>query len=265
VTAKTLGETLDLDAGYLSRILKRFEGTGLLQRTPDPSDGRSQRLTLTAQGRAAFQRLNARSESEIAQLIAPLGALGRARLGEAIGAVRGLLEAPAPLAPVILRPHRTGDMGWVVRQHAVLYAAEQGWDERFEAMVAGICADFIRNFDPQRERCWMAERGGEPVGSVFVVADDEQTARLRLLLIDPSVRGMGLGRRLVRTCIDFAREKGYARIVLWTQSILTAARRAYEAEGFVLTASEPHDSLGFELIGETWTLEFKPDSDVALT
>jgi DNA-binding MarR family transcriptional regulator/GNAT superfamily N-acetyltransferase len=255
VTARALGEALDMDAGYLSRILKRFEAAGLVARAPDPNDGRVLHLSLTPQGRAAFAPLNARSEAEIGRLIAPLGLRGRARLTEAAQTIRDLLETPAPAPAIGLRGHRVGDMGWVVRQHGLLYAAEYGFDERFEALVAEICAAFVNGFDASCERCWIAERAGEPVGSVFLVREDEATARLRLLLLDPSARGQGLGRRLVAECVGFARSAGYRRMVLWTQSVLTAARRAYEAEGFVLTLSEPHTRFGPPLVGETWTLE----------
>jgi DNA-binding MarR family transcriptional regulator/GNAT superfamily N-acetyltransferase len=257
LTAKTLGERLDLDAGYLSRILKRFEFAGLLTRRADPNDGRSSLVSLTPQGHAAFAPLNARSQAQMSGLLAPLGAGGRQRLRQAAETIRDLLEAPAPLDAegVRLRPHRVGDMGWVTQRHAVLYAAEHGWDERFEALVAGICADFIRTLDPAREHCWIADRDGEPLGSIFLVAGDGDVARLRLLLLEPAARGLGLGRRLVETCVAFARQAGYGEITLWTQSILTAARAVYRGAGFELTASEPHRLFGVDLVGETWTLK----------
>ena len=254
LTAKALGETLDLDAGYLSRILKRFEFAGLLARRADPQDGRSSTLSLTSQGHAAFQPLNARSQAQIGALLAPLGQGGRRRLSGAVETIRALLEAPpADTAPITLRPHRVGDMGWVTRRHALLYAAEYGWDERFEALVAGICADFIRDFDPARERCWIAERAGEPLGSIFLVKSDAAgVAKLRLLLLEPSARGLGLGRRLVETCVGFARDAGYGEVTLWTQSILTAARGVYRGAGFEMVESQAHNMFGAELVGETW-------------
>jgi DNA-binding MarR family transcriptional regulator/N-acetylglutamate synthase-like GNAT family acetyltransferase len=256
VTPKALAELAGLDPGYLSRILGRFERDGLVRRERSASDGRSVSLYLTEDGRRVFGDLQLRSDSQAEGLIGPLPARDRERLTGAMADVERLMAAPAP-ADILLRPHRVGDMGWVTWRHAVLYAREQGWDERFEALVARIVADFVENFDPARERCWIAERDGEIVGSVFLVTGDGDEAKLRLLLIEPSVRGRGLGRRLVAECVSFAREAGYGGVTLWTQSILTAARGVYAGAGFQLTESQPHREFGCDLIGETWKLRFQ--------
>jgi len=255
VTPKALAERTGLDPGYLSRILARLERDGMIRRERSPDDGRSVTLWTTPAGRRTQGELNERSNEQVEGLIAPLPQAARARLTEAMADVEGLLAARSG-GEITLRSHRVGDMGWVTWRHAVLYAREHGWDERFEAMVARIVADFIAHFDPVRERCWIAEREGEIVGSVFLVKGDGDEAKLRLLLTEPSARGLGLGRRLVAECVDFAREAGYAGVTLWTQSILTAARSVYTRAGFRLTASEPHRLLGEELVGETWKLRF---------
>lgn len=255
LTAKQLRQALGFDAGYVSRVLRRFEDAGLLARTSDPEDGRSARIALTKQGRAAFQQLDRRAQAHVGGLLAPLSEADRARLSSAMKTIREVLDGPESGAPITLRPHRPGDMGWVIHRHGAVYAAEYGWDERFEGLVAGVCADFIRTFDPARERCWIAEQAGAPVGSIFLVMATESVAKLRLLLVEPSARGSGLGRRLVKTCVDFATGAGYSEITLWTQSVLTAARRIYESAGFELVGSEPHRSFGPELVSETWTLK----------
>jgi DNA-binding MarR family transcriptional regulator/GNAT superfamily N-acetyltransferase len=255
VTPKALAERTGLDQGYLSRILARLERDGMIRRERSSEDGRSVTLWTTGTGRRTQSELNERSNEQVEGLIAPLPHGARARLTEAMAEVEGLLAARSD-AEIILRAHRMGDMGWVTWRHAVLYAREHGWDERFEAMVARIVADFIEQFDQERERCWIAERDGEIVGSVFLVKGDGDEAKLRLLLTEPSARGQGLGKRLVAECVNFAREAGYGGVTLWTQSILTAARAAYAGAGFRLTESEPHRLLGIELIGETWKLRF---------
>lgn len=252
-TAARLRQDLRLDAGYLSRILKDFRRRGLVEAVPSPQDRRTMTLRLTDEGRRTFERLAERSDAEIAALLQPLDAAGRGRL---LGAMREIetLLTPIPQPPeVTLRPPRAGDFGWVVERHGALYAAEYGWDERFEALVAGIVADFIRAFDPARERCWIAERDGTRVGSAFVARQDEGTAKLRLLLVDPAARGCGLGRRLVAECLGFAREAGYRRMTLWTQQNLVAARRIYAEAGFECVASEPYDGIGRDLVSEVWT------------
>ena len=255
VTPKALAELAGLDPGYLSRILGRFEREGLIRRERSATDGRSVSLYLTDRGRTAFGELQTRSDGLVEGLIAPLPAGGRARLTEAMADVEALLAAPTG-SQIILRPHRVGDMGWVTWRHAVLYARDYGWDERFEALVARIVADFVEQFDPARERCWIAERDGEIVGSIFLVKGNGDEAKLRLLLTEPSARGQGLGKRLVAECVAFAREAGYGGVTLWTQSILTAARAVYAGAGFEMAESRPHREFGFDLVGETWKLRF---------
>ena len=251
-TASQLGKDLALDAGYLSRLLRGFERRGLIARTRSDADGRRSHLALTAAGRAAFAPLGTRSHEETAALLSPLSETDQQRLVQAmetIEAVLGGAEAPVPFT---LRPHRPGDMGWVVQQHGALYAQEYGWDERFEALVAGITAKFIESYDPARERCWIAEKDGEPVGSVFLVKRSKTVAQLRLLSVSPKARGLGIGARLVAECEQFARAAGYRKIVLWTNSVLTSARRIYEQAGYTLVESERHHSFGHDLVGETW-------------
>jgi DNA-binding MarR family transcriptional regulator/GNAT superfamily N-acetyltransferase len=254
VTPKSVIAATGLDAGYLSRILKRFDREGLIARRASAADRRSVTLGLTPAGRAVFERLQRRTVGQVEALIGGLTGAQRTRLTGAMAEVQDLLAGEAETAPITLRPHRVGDMGWVIWRHAALYAREYGWDERFEALVAGIAADFIKDFDPARERCWIAERVGDTVGSVFLVKGEGDVARLRLLLIEPSARGQGLGRRLVEECIGFARAAEYREVTLWTQSILTAARSIYAACGFELVDSRPHREIGVDLVGETWRL-----------
>jgi DNA-binding MarR family transcriptional regulator len=255
ITPKALAAATGLDAGYLSRILKRFDRDGLTMRQPSPEDGRSVSVWLTSAGIGAYNGLRLTAEDAVEKMIGGLTTSQRVKLTGALAEVEKLLEAPAA-GEIILRPHRVGDMGWVIHRHGVLYAREYGWGEAFEAVVAEIAADFLKSFDPKRERCWIAERGGEPVGSVFLVKGDAPgQAKLRLLLIEPAVRGQGLGKRLVTECVAFARAAGYAEITLWTQSILTAARAAYAGAGFVLTESWPNDDFHPGLISETWVLK----------
>jgi DNA-binding MarR family transcriptional regulator/N-acetylglutamate synthase-like GNAT family acetyltransferase len=255
VAARDLARDLGLDAGYLSRILKAFERRGLVRREPVAGDARRRVLSLTALGRRAFAPLDRRSQEEVGAMLAPLTDPARARLTGAMEAIERLLEPPAqPSAAFVLRTHRPGDMGWVTQVHGELYFREYGWDERFEALVAHIAAEFIDKFDPQHERCWIAERDGERVGSVFLVRKSARVAKLRLLIVDPRARGAGLGRTLVAECIRFARECGYRTLTLWTQQNLAAARRIYQAAGFELAASEPHAMFGVPLVGETWDL-----------
>jgi len=255
-TASALARDLGLDAGYLSRMLRGLERKRLITRERSPSDARQSLLGLTAAGRRAAATLDTRSSAEVRAMLGKLPDAGQRRLVEAMRDVERLLgAAPDPKVPYLLRPHRPGDMGWVVHRHAVLYAQEYGWDERFEALVAKIVAKFIDDFDPKRERCWIAERGGEIVGSVFLVAKSPTVAQLRMLYVEPAARGLGIGKQLVDECERFARDKGYRKIVLWTNSILHAARRIYEAAGYRLVAEEPHDSFGHRLVGQTWELK----------
>ena len=251
-TASELAADLDLDAGYLSRLLQSLKRRGLLSARRSAQDGRASVLSLAAKGRKAYALLDSRSRDEVSAMLRELPGGERERLVGAMRTVENLLEKKAP--NVTLRAHRPGDIGWVVQRHGALYAAEYGWDERFEALVAGIAANFINRFDPQRERCWIAEADGEPLGCVFLVQQTNATAKLRLLLVEPRARGLGLGRRLVRECIAFAREKGYRKLVLWTQANLAAARGIYKAEGFVLRSTEKHKSFGARLTGEYWEL-----------
>ena len=251
VTASALATDLDLDHGYLSRILRRFGEEGLLKRARAPADGRQSLITITAKGRKAFAPLNKGSHDQVAELLGGLGEGEQARVVGAMATVEAILGDRSPQG-VLLRPHRPGDMGWVISAHGALYAGEYGWDMSYEALVARITADFIDNFDAKRERCWIAEMDGERVGSVFVVRKTDAVAKLRLLIVDRQARGLGLGKRLVEECLRFAKGAGYSSMTLWTQSCLTAARGIYQRAGFRLVAEEPHHSFGVDLIGETW-------------
>jgi DNA-binding MarR family transcriptional regulator/GNAT superfamily N-acetyltransferase len=254
-TAARLADELGLDPGYLSRILAGFAKRGLIARFPSERDGRQSVLSLTGKGRAAFAGLDRRSAEEIGELLGALSTGQQARLIAAMDGISGLLEGrERDCAGYVLRPHRPGDMGWIVHRHGVLYAQEYGWNEEFEALVAEIAAKFIRHYDERRERCWIAERDGERLGSVLVVAQSARVAKLRLLLVEPQARGLGIGSRLVEECTRFAGERGYRKLTLWTNSVLLAARRIYERAGFVLVASEPHHSFGHDLVGENWEL-----------
>jgi DNA-binding MarR family transcriptional regulator/N-acetylglutamate synthase-like GNAT family acetyltransferase len=256
VIAKELGAELGLDSGYLSRLLRGLEERGLIAKRPSEADGRQVLLSLTGSGRRVFGTLDARSRAEIGALLEPLSAADRRALAEALGTAERLLggEAAAPAVPYILRPPRPGDYGWVVSRHGALYAQEYRWDETFEALVAEIIAGFVQRFDPKRERCWIAEREGAVVGSVFLVRESDEVAKLRLLYVEPEARGLGIGRRLVEECVRAARQLGYARLTLWTNDVLAAARRIYAAAGFELVATEPHHSFGHQLVGENWEL-----------
>ncbi len=244
LTAADLSRALELDAGYVSRLLTGMKQRGLIKRTRSNNDARQQHLTLTAAGRHAFEPLDTRSRADAGALLATLG------------------EPAARAAPYTLRPHRPGDIGWVVSRHGALYADEYGWEIGFETLVARIAADFVERFEAKREACWIAERDGERLGSIFLVqARDETTqapitgtAQLRMLLIDPGARGLGLGKRLVDECTQFARAAGYRKIVLWTNANLLAARGIYAKAGYVLTHRESHHSFGHDLVGEIWEL-----------
>ncbi|MGJ4957348.1 helix-turn-helix domain-containing GNAT family N-acetyltransferase [Bradyrhizobium sp. HKCCYLRH2015] len=256
ISAKEIGLSLGLDAGYLSRIVQSFDEQGLITRTPLPTDRRQQQLGLTAKGRQAYAKLDRSSQKEIAAMLAPLAPSVRDRLVGAMTTIATALEPQQPgRSPVLLRSHRPGDIGWVVSRHGAVYAEEYGWDVSFEALVAEIGAQFIRSYDPAREQCWIAELAGEPVGSIFLVKGSDEVAKLRLLLVEKKARGLGVGRALTEQCIRFAREKNYRTIELWTQSILTAARDIYARAGFRKIAEEPHAMFGVPLTGETWRLE----------
>jgi DNA-binding MarR family transcriptional regulator/N-acetylglutamate synthase-like GNAT family acetyltransferase len=255
-SASELVRELGLDTGYLSRILRGFRRRGLVDRRPSPDDGRQGLLSLTRRGRAAFAILDGRSRDEVGTMLGRLPASAQRRLIDAMGAIEDLLGLPRPAgaAAYLLRAPQPGDMGWVVHRHGVLYAQEYGWDERFEALVAEIVARFVKNLDPKRERGWMAETDGEVVGCVFLVKQSRRVARLRLMLVEPRARGMGIGTRLVAECIRFARQAGYRKVTLWTNSVLVAARHIYERAGFRLVHQERHHSFGHGLVGETWDL-----------
>ena len=255
MTASKLGRELGLDAGYLSRILARLEQQGLLEKVRSEHDGRQLLLSLTAAGREAFALLDQRSREEVSEMLENLSEDDQQHLLKAMQTIESLLGNGFKFSePFVLRPHEPGDMGWVTHRHGVLYAQEYGWDEHFEALVAQIVADFINHYDPARERCWIAEMDGEIIGSVFVVQSSETVAKLRLLLVEPKARGLGLGTRLVEECIRFARRRGYQKLMLWTNSILLEARHIYEKTGFHLVTEEAHHSFGHDLIGETWEL-----------
>jgi DNA-binding MarR family transcriptional regulator/GNAT superfamily N-acetyltransferase len=256
LAAKEIGGALGLDPGYLSRIIQGFDEAGLISRKPLEQDRRQYRLSLTAKGRQAFAKIDRASHDEVAAMLGALSADERERLTSAMATVERLLEPAERSEPsFVLRGHRVGDMGWVISSQARAYATEYGWDISYEALVAEICAQFIRKFDPSREHCWIAEAGGGPVGSIFLVKANDEVAKLRLLLVEEKARGLGVGRTLTEACVGFAREKGYKRITLWTQSILVAARAIYASAGFRLVATEPHHSFGADLIGETWEME----------
>lgn len=255
LTASDLCHELGLDAGYLSRILNKFEGQNLIEKTPSYDDRRQRLISLTPEGQNAFSLLDGRSRDEISEMLGELGNGDQIRLVEAMRAIESILDHGFKYAePFYLRHHEAGDMGWVIHRHGLIYYQEYGWDESFEALVAQICADFINNYDPQKERCWIAEMQGEPVGSVFCVKAGEEVAKLRLLLVDPKARGLGLGTRLVQECIRFARRSGYKKLTLWTNDCLVEARRIYEKHGFKLVEEEPHHSFGHDLIGQNWDL-----------
>lgn len=255
VTASDLSAELGLDPGYLSRILNRLEQQGLIEKVRSGTDGRRRLLSLTPEGREAFSLLDGRSREEISEMLLGLSGGDQARLLEAMRTIEGVLDKSFKFSePFYLRTHEPGDMGWVVNRHGILYAREYGWDERFEALVARIVADFIDGYDPARERCWISEMNGEKVGCVFVVKSSEKVAKLRLLLVDPKARGLGLGTRLVQECIRFAGSRGYETLTLWTNSVLDAARHIYEEQGFELLEEEEHHSFGKDLVGQNWEL-----------
>ena len=265
-TASEIASHLNLDLGYLSRILRSFTAAKLIRRLPSNSDRRQNLISLTPKGRSLFETLNLRSSQQVAEMLAPLSPEQTERLVESMEKIEALLSPSRQTSPtpgagtIILRSHKPGDIGWVIERHGLLYAQEYGWDQTFEALVARIAADFIDQLEPERERCWIAERDGTRLGCVFLVRDRDQSsaslpnARLRLLLVEPSARGLGLGRTLVRQCTAFARSAGYRRIVLWTNSVLTSARRIYEQEGYRLLSEKPYTAFGKDLVSQDWEL-----------
>jgi DNA-binding MarR family transcriptional regulator/N-acetylglutamate synthase-like GNAT family acetyltransferase len=254
-TATDLGRDLGLDAGYLSRILRRFGARRLIRRTTARADARESLLQLTRKGRVALAPLETRARAEVAALLDRLPDAEQQQVVEAMDTIARLLGDRRPdAAPYLLRTHQPGDMGWVVHRHGAIYAREWGYNAEFEALVARICADFLDHFDPSGERCWIAERHGAIVGSVFVVRKSKTVAKLRLLLVEPAARGLGIGRRLVDECVRFARDAGYRTLTLWTQSDLDAARSLYKQAGFRRVHKEAHHSFGKDLVAETWEL-----------
>jgi len=257
VTAAEICRELGLDAGYVSRMLRGFAKRGMLEKRTSSKDGRETLLGLTAAGRKTFTALDGQSSAQVAKMLGKVADPDRVRLLEAMQRIERTLDSERPKGePYVLRPPQAGDLGWVVQRHGFLYWHEYRYDERFEALVAQIVGEYVQNLDARRERCWIAEKDGEPVGSVFLVRKSDKVAKLRLLLLEPSARGLGIGRRLVHECVRFAREVGYKKIVLWTQSELKAARRVYEGAGFQLIEEKPHASWGREsLVAETWELK----------
>ena len=255
LSAADLAHDLGIDPGYLSRTLRKLEKAGLIARAPDGADARRSRIALTEAGRAAQAPLEGQSNTAVAGMIAPLSAHDRTRLVAALGAAENLLsDAPPEKPALVLRRHQPGDIGWIVHRQGKLYAQEYGWDETYEGLVAEILAAFVKNFDAQRERAWIAEMAGEIVGSIFLVRQDDAVAKLRLLYVEPAARGLGIGARLVDEVIAFARLKGYRTLTLWTNDILASARRLYEAAGFRLVSQGRHRSFGKDLVGQTWEL-----------
>lgn len=252
-TAAEMARDLGLDPGYLSRILLKLQKRRLLTRERSATDGRQWHVSLTKLGRQAFAPLDRDAGRQVTTLLDPLPPAKRQPLARSAQSVQNILTGMTE-SSYTLRSHRPGDIGWVIHRHGALYFQEYGWDERFEALVAEIAARFVQNFDPARERCWIAEKDGAIVGSVFLVRHTDEVAKLRLLLVEPSARGLGLGKRLVQECIDFARSAGYRQITLWTQAELVTARHIYESAGFQCTSVEKHHRFGPEMIGEVWDL-----------
>jgi DNA-binding MarR family transcriptional regulator/N-acetylglutamate synthase-like GNAT family acetyltransferase len=265
-TATDIRKELGLDAGYLSRILREFERRKLVTRTQSKTDERQKFLTLTPKGRKAFAPLDARSNRVVAAMIEKLAPAERDRLTDAAQTIRTLLgDRPEPRTPYLLRQHEPGDMGWIVERQGILYVREYGWDPTFEGLAAEIVAKFIKEYDPKRERCWIAEKDGVRIGAVFVAKGSEEVAKLRLLHVEPGARGLGIGKRLVEECVRFARQVGYKKMTLWTQSVLLAARHIYAQAGFRLVREEKHHSFGHDLVGETWELSLQADGSQVAT
>lgn len=257
-TATNIRKELGLDAGYMSRILRDFERRKLVTRARSKTDEREKFLSLTAKGRRAFAPLDERSNRNVAAMLREVSPTERKQLVDAVDAVRRLLgDKSEPKTPYLLRQHQPGDLGWVVHRQAILYADEYGWDGTYEALAAEIVAQFIKNYDPKRERCWIAEKNGERVGAVFVAKASDEIAKLRLLHVEQEARGLGIGKRLVEECVRFARQAGYQKMTLWTQSILHAARHIYKQAGFHLVRQEEHHSFGKDLTAETWEFDLR--------
>lgn len=250
-----LRAALGVDAGQLSRTLTKLEAAGVVQRSRSDSDGRRHRVSLTPAGREAFTDLNARADQQAEELLAAFSDDDQRRLVASMDTVRRLLSEPVTPVAFVIRGLRPGDLGWIVQRNGALYAQEYGWDRTYEALVARIVADYVDQHDPGRENAWIAELDGRRVGAILCVREDDQTARLRLLHVEPAARGSGLGSRLVDECLRFARSAGYSAIELWTNDVLVAARRIYQKAGFRLIKEEPHHSFGHALVGQTWRLD----------
>ena len=257
-TAAQIGGSLGLDAGYLSRILAKFKRLKLVNRTVSKQDVRAVHLALTAAGSKAFLPIEAAARKHIGELLEPLDARDIDAVTAAMGVVQRVLAGSgSPKEPYRLRDMAVGDIGWITHRQALLYTREYGWDQTYEALVAEILAGFVKTFDAKRERSWVAQRDGQIIGSVFLMRKSDDVAQLRLLYVEPSARGLGVGRRLVEECIHFARAQGYRRLTLWTNDCLVSARKIYLATGFKLTKEQAHHSFGKDLIGQTWDLELK--------
>jgi DNA-binding MarR family transcriptional regulator/GNAT superfamily N-acetyltransferase len=257
--ATELNRELDIDAGYLSRILRRFEQDRLIQRTTAESDRRQSLVSITKSGREAFGSLEERTCVQVGSLLGEMPEQAQTAMVTAMGRIETLLPGEARAAsPWLLRDPRPGDIGWVISRHGALYSAEYGYNHRFEALVAKVAGGFLESHDPKRERCWIAERDGVNIGSVFMVRESDELARLRLLIVEPAARGLGVGKRLVEECIGFARSAGYRRITLWTNDVLTAARGIYAAAGFRMVSSEPDEEFGPRIVSEDWELDLYP-------
>lgn len=255
VTASDLSRDLGLDPGYLSRTLAHLESQSLVEKAPSEADARRRLLSLTPKGEDAFSLLDARSRDEVTEMLGSLSEQDQRRLLGAMETVERILDKGLKYSgPFFLRAHEPGDLGWVVQRHGELYFREYGWDTSFESLVARIVSDFVDGLNPSLERCWIAEMSGERVGCVFVVKESDSVAKLRLLLVEPEARGLGLGEHLVEECIRFARSRGYEKLTLWTNSVLDAARHIYEAKGFELVEEEEHHSFGKNLVGQNWEL-----------
>ncbi len=255
--ATDIARKLDLDAGYLSRMLRHFENRGLVSRARSKADARQSQLALTTRGRRTFDPIDRRSQREVCSMLAGLSNARQTRLVAAMRGIEELLGAepePSPTRAYILRAPKPGDFGWIVARHAALYAQDYRWTGPFEGLCAQIVADYVNKHDPRRERCWIAELDGENAGSIMLVKDSEDVARIRMLLVEPTARGLGIGVRLVEECVSFARQAHYRKVTLWTHSVLTTARNIYERAGFKLVASQQHNSWGKKVIGETWEL-----------
>lgn len=258
LSAKDLAEDLELDPAYVSRVFKKFEKSGYISRTTSSEDKRKFYIRLTIKGQAEFDVLDNRSASLFNDLIAKLNDSEQVQMLSAMNVIQNLLEKPETKpSPYLLRPHRTGDMGWIIGAHGRIYSEEYGWDDTFEAMVAEIASNFLRNFDPKSECCWIAEKDGRQIGSAMTVRENEDTAKLRLVIVDPDARGLGVGVRLVQECIHFSKRAGYSKMVLWTNDNLHAAIAVYRKLGFKLDREEPHHNFGKDLIGQIWSLDLK--------